>query len=94
MSSWYMCAVDSGMVAMAMGMMAATAAQEALGKVKAGRAKMEPSPSFQLEAASASAGISRKRSKPSPPMSTSSPAAAQPTAAPSKSGIWPRKPFR
>ena len=34
--------------------MAATAAQEALGKVKAGRAKMEPSPSFQLEAASAS----------------------------------------
>ena len=56
---------------------AATAAQEALGKVKAGRAKMEPSPSFQLEAASASAGISRKRSNPSPPMRSSSPAAAQ-----------------
>ena len=83
------------MVAMAMGMIAATAAQEALGKVKAGRAKMEPSPSFQLEAASASAGISRKRFEAvAADEQTSSPAAAQPTAAPSNSGIWPRKPFR
>ena len=89
-----MCAVDSGMVAMAIGMIAATAAQEALGKVKAGRAKMEPSPSFQLEAASTAVDISRKRLNPSPPMRTSRPAAAQPVAAPSSSGIWPRKPFR
>ena len=82
------------MVAMAMGMMAATAAQEALGKVKAGRAKMEPSPSFQLEASSTAVDISRKRLKPSAADEDQQAAAAQPTAAPSSSGIWPRKPFR
>ena len=45
-----MCAVDSGMVAMAMGMIAAAAVQDTLGRENAGTAKMEPSPSFQADA--------------------------------------------
>ena len=61
MSSWYMCAVDSGMVAMAIGMIAAAAVQETLGREKAGTAKIEPSPSFHREASRAAAGTSRKR---------------------------------
>ena len=89
-----MCAVDSGMVAMAMGIIATTAAHEALGKENAGSAKMEPSPSRQLEAASASAGISRNKFSSPPLNKTSSAATMQPTAAPNSSGICPRKPRR
>ncbi len=44
-----------------MGMMAATAAQDILGREKAGSAKRLPLPSFQVEAASAWAGKERNR---------------------------------
>ena len=44
-----------------MGIMAATAVQETLGREKAGTAKIEPSPSFHREASSAAAGMARNR---------------------------------
>lgn len=56
-----MWAVDSGIVAMAIGMIAATAVQETFGKENAGTAKMEPSPKRQIEDSKAASGIALNR---------------------------------
>ena len=52
------------MVAIAIGMMPMSACAENLGKVNAGKAKKEPSPSLKEDAASASAGTERNRLMP------------------------------
>ena len=76
---------------MAMGIMAATAVQETLGREKAGTAKMEPSPSFHREASRAAAGTSRNRLVPA---AKKMPATTLPVSTPSSRGSWPKKPLR
>ena len=49
------------MVAMAMGIIAATAVQDTFGRENAGTAKIDPSPSCQTEASRAAAGTERNR---------------------------------
>ena len=59
-----MCAVDSGIVAIAIGMIASSDVIENVGRLKAGTAK---GPTLQREF-SASSGIERKRLKSAPPI--------------------------
>ena len=80
------------MVAIAMGIIAATAVQDTFGRENAGTAKIEPSPSFQTEASSAAAGMERNRF--AQPAAYAMPATAQPVSTPRSRGSWPRKPFR
>lgn len=84
--------MDSGIVAIAIGIMAATAAQEIFGSEKAGTARMSFG-DFHGDSASTASDIERKRFM-SRLIRKRISAAAHPARAPNSSGSCPRKPLR